>query len=344
MSSPKKVASPVIGYVHKLSNLKQGKKTRWCDMELQMKGDVRKRVVCFSKATHDIFKTNQETLSAVRISNYVVSKGLTGSSEDILINDMTSVVAASPSEYSFQYISDNQPEIVPLDEVRHSIETGEKITVKGRIKKGEKPERVGARKLQMFKSVIFNGKDNLYLTLWENEIESIYEGTVYVVSNIIVRMNDLVKMLSAMPQTIISEVDGDELEALDDSVAIQMLEESDESIVQAQAFRSVDVDSYRCCVNCSKKLTPGLETKVVKCTRCFRRMRLQDCGLNVSCRITVTVDDDEKELSMFEEVLSKLLNTENVCKLSKDVIAEKLLDLLDIEVAFKEDFISACKL
>ena len=84
MSSPKKVASPVIGYVHKLSNLKQGKKTPWCDMELQMKGDVRKRVVCFSKAKRDIFKTNQETYSAVRISNYVVSKGLTGDSEHIL--------------------------------------------------------------------------------------------------------------------------------------------------------------------------------------------------------------------------------------------------------------------
>ena len=92
-----------------------------------MKGDLRKRVVCFSKAKHDIFKTNQETYSAVRISNYVVSKGLTGDSEDILINDMTSVVAASPSEYSFQYIPDNQPEVVPLNEVRRSIEIGEKI-------------------------------------------------------------------------------------------------------------------------------------------------------------------------------------------------------------------------
>ena len=60
----------------------------------------------------------------------------------------------------------------------------------------------------------------------------------------------------------------------------------------------------------------------------------------------VTVDDDEKELSVFEEVLSKLLNTENVCELSEDVIAEKLLDLQDIEITFKEDvmIISACKL
>ena len=310
-----------------------------------MKGDVRKRVVCFSKAKRDIFQANQETLSAVRITNYVVSKSLTGESEDILINDMTSVVAAAPSEYSFQYIPDQQPEIVSLDEVRRTVEIGEKVTVKGRIKKGGKTELVGARKLQMLKSVIFDGTDNLYLTLWENEITSVSEGTVYVISNVNVRMNELVKMLSTTPQTIFSEVDDDVLEELDDSVAIHLLEESDDSIVLAQAFQSVDVDKYRCCIHCSKKLTPGLETKVVKCTRCYRRMRLQDCKLNVSCRVTLNDNENDLELSMFEEVLSTLLNTKNVCELSEDVIAEKLLDLQDIELTFKEDVISAaCKL
>ena len=218
------------------------------------------------------------------------------------------------------------------------------MTVKGRIKKGEKTERVGARNLQMLKSVIFDGTDNIYITLWENEIKSVSEGTVYVVNNVNVRMNDLVKMLSTTPQTTFLEVDGDELEALDDSVAIQMLEESDETIVLAQAFRSVDADKYRCCVHCSKKLAPGLETKIVKCTRCYRRMRLQDCELNVSCRVTIAVDDNEIQLSMFGDILSQLLGTGNVGELSEDVIAEKLLDLQDIEITYKEDIVSACKL
>ena len=298
MSSPKKVASPIIGYVHNLSNLKQGKKTRWCDMQLQLKGDVRKRVVCFSKAKRDIFEAKQQTLSAVKISNYVVSKGLTGDSEEILVNDMTNVVAAGPSEYSFQYIPDQQPEIVSLNEVRRSIEIGEKVTVKGRIKKGENPECVGARNLQMLRSVIFDGTDNLYITLWESEIESVSEGTVYVVSNVNVKMNDLVKILSTTPQTIFTEVGGDELE-----------------------------------------LTPGLETKVVKCTRCYRRMRLQDCELNVSCRVTIVVGDDQLQLSMFANVLSTLLDAENVGELSEDVIAEKLLDLEDIHIKYKDDII-----
>ena len=190
MSSPEKVTSPIVEYVHKLSNLKQGKKTRWCDMELQMKGDVIKRVVCFSKVKRDIFQANQETLSAVRISNYVINKSLTSESEDIPINVMTSVVAAGPSEYNFQYIPDQQPKIVSLNEVRRTVNIGKKLTVKGRIKKGEKAELVGAQKLQMLKSMIFDRSDNLYLTLWENEITSVSEGTVNVISSVNVRMTN----------------------------------------------------------------------------------------------------------------------------------------------------------
>jgi hypothetical protein len=191
MSSPKKVASPIIGYIHKLSNLKQGKKTRWCDMELQMK-DKRMRVVCFSKVKRDIFDVKQQTLTPVKMSNYIISKGFQGN-EEILVNDMTSVVSPAPSEYSFHCIADKQPDIVPLNEVKENIQAGEKVAVKGRIKKGSNVERVGARNLQMLKSTIFDGTSTLFLTLWENEIDSISEDRVYILSNVNVKVNDLVK-------------------------------------------------------------------------------------------------------------------------------------------------------
>lgn len=342
MSSPKKVASPIIGYIHKLSNLKQGKKARWCDMELQMK-DKRMRVVCFSKVKRDIFEAKQQTLNPVKISNYIISKGFQGN-EEILVNDMTTVVSPAPSEYSFQYIADKQPEIVSLHEVKENIPAGEKVAVKGRIKKGSNVQLVGARNLRMLKSAIFDGTSTLFLTLWENEIDSVSDDRLYILSNVNVKMNDLVKTLSTTQQTIFSEVCDDDMEGLDDSVAIQMLERSDETVVLVEAFTSVDVDKYRCCVHCSKKLTPGLETKIVKCTRCFRRMRLQDCELNVCCRVSAKADCGEVELSIFADVLSTLLREQNVSELSEDHISEKLLDLHDVEITFKEDIITDCKM
>ena len=106
---------------------------------------------------------------------------------------MTSVVSPAPSEYSFQCIADKQPDIVPLNEVKENIQAGEKVAVKGRIKKGSNVERVGARNLQMLKSTIFDGTSTLFLTLWENEIDSISEDRVYILSNVNVKVNDLVK-------------------------------------------------------------------------------------------------------------------------------------------------------
>ncbi len=86
-------------------------------------------------------------------------------------------------------------------------------------------------------------------------------------------MNDMVKVLSTAQKTLFTGLEDDEMEVLDDSVAIQMLDESiNETVVIVNAFKWVDVDKYRCCVHCSKKLPPGLETKVIKCTQCFCRM------------------------------------------------------------------------
>ena len=88
MSSSKIVTNPVIGYVHKLSPLKQGKKKQWCDLELQMK-EKRMRAVCFSKAKRDIFLEKQEIVSPVQISNYLIGLSWQGDGEEIKVNDMS---------------------------------------------------------------------------------------------------------------------------------------------------------------------------------------------------------------------------------------------------------------
>ena len=48
-----------IGYIHKLSPLKQGKKKPWCEMQLQTEKE-RIRVVCFSKCKRYILAENQK--------------------------------------------------------------------------------------------------------------------------------------------------------------------------------------------------------------------------------------------------------------------------------------------
>jgi ribosomal protein L37AE/L43A len=71
------------------------------------------------------------------------------------------------------------------------------------------------------------------------------------------------------------------MEEEEESVALQMLEEPGETILFVRSIRSVEVNKYHTCNLCNKKLSQGLRTKIVKCMRCSRRMRLADCNIDV---------------------------------------------------------------
>ena len=116
-------------------------------------------------------------------------------------------------------------------------------------------------------------------------------------------------------------------ENIDDTAAIYMLEGATGTTTVVKNMLSVTVDKYRSCVECTKKLTVGLEGKIVRRMRCASRMRLVDCPSEVTCRVNI-VEEKEKPtvtLTIFGAVLGKVLETTDVNKLSEDDICEKLL-------------------
>ncbi|CAB3984358.1 Hypothetical predicted protein [Paramuricea clavata] len=228
--SSKLATSPVIGYVHKLSPLKQGKKKKWCDLELQMK-DKRMRVVCFSKAKRDIFQEKQEMLSPVQISNYLIGPSWQGDKQEIKVNDMTVVSAPTTSQYNFQYIPDEESRLVPLKEVKEKIEADEKIRVKGKIKKGSKVESVGNRGLRMLKSTITDGTSTMFLTIWESEIDAIQDSKVYIIDDVKVNSSYVTKTLTTTKNSVFTLVDDDDME--------ELTVQEDDSEIQLTIFSDV---------------------------------------------------------------------------------------------------------
>ena len=62
-----------IGYVHNLSSPGKGRKCTWFDMELQGPDNKRVWAVCFAKDKRTTLLEKQNTLSPVKISNFVSS-------------------------------------------------------------------------------------------------------------------------------------------------------------------------------------------------------------------------------------------------------------------------------
>jgi predicted ATP-dependent protease len=108
-------------------------------MQLQGPDNKRVRAVCFAKDKQTTLLEKQNTLSPVKISNYIVGPSCAGEGEEIRINDMSIIQAPSANEYNFQYIpNDNasgEPEITAVSVVQSEIETGTIVNVKGKIKK-----------------------------------------------------------------------------------------------------------------------------------------------------------------------------------------------------------------
>jgi CheY-like chemotaxis protein len=189
----------------------------------------------------------------------------------------------------------------------------------------------------MLKSAITDGTSTLFITLWENEIDSVLDSKVYIIDDVKVNFSYVAKALTTTQKSVFSLVDGDDMEEVNDSVALQMLEEPSETTLLVSSIRSVEVSKYHTCIHCNKKLPQGLRTKIVKCMRCPRRMRLPDCNVDVSCQIYVEVDDSETQLTVFSDVLGNLLAQSNVSDLTEEEISEQLLELNDIQITFKND-------
>ena len=258
----------------------------------------------------EIFLEKQNTVMPVKISNYISGPSWTGQREEIRINYMTIVKAPATSEYNFQYISDenDKKEITLLSDVLNEVESGSVVNIKGKIIKGETPEIVGKKNLKMLKCAITDSTDVVPITLWEDEIDNIEDRCVYTLHNVSVRIRGHVKSISTSRTTQFGQAElDDDLQELNDSAALELLVEPSDATIEVEAIRSVSIDKYRSCVECLAKFPPGIETKIVKCSRCGHQMRFHACKLVVACKMIVVADDNVVTLTAFSEVVENLL-------------------------------------
>ena len=341
MSSLKR-KDPFIGYVHNLSSPRKGRKCTWFDMELQGPDNKRVRAVCFAKDKRTTLLEKQNTLSPVKISNYILGPSWTGEGQEIRINDMSIIQAPSANEYNFQYIpgenAASELEITELRAVLTDVESGTVVNVKGKIKKGENVEVVGKNNLKMQKSVICDKSGALQITFWEDEIDQIKDGVVYKILNVSVRNRDRIKSLTTTRNSVFMEVEDLDLNKIDENAAYESLNKSAlETVLEVETIRSVEVDKYKSCVQCSAKFPPGIETSVVKCLRCGHRMLLNTCQQVVACHFTVLSEETVITLTCFSEVLENLFEEADVYTMSEDYIAERLLVLQNMQFSFNDE-------
>ena len=118
------------------------------------------------------------------------------------------------------------------------------VRVKGKIKKGSTVESVGNRGLRMLKSTITDGTATMFLTLWEKEIDSVQDSKVYMIDDVRVSFSYITKTLTTTQKSVFFVLEDDDTEEVEESVALQMLEEPNETTMLVPSIRSVEVSKY----------------------------------------------------------------------------------------------------
>ena len=334
MSTQKKKLSPVIGYVHDLSKVRQGPKRKWFEMKLQTAtGKI--RAVCFAKDKYNIFAEKEQTVSPVKITNYIASTLLDGLEEEILINDMCTIQTPASSQYNFQYEARAEENaITTLFVVYAEMDSGSFVNVKGKLRKGTTVETVRQNNAKMLKCAVTDHSAVLPITIWEDEIDGMLDGHVYEFHGVGVRYRDQTTYLTTTRNSRIIERNDEDLMHLNDSEAAGLLLPVPDTRVEVKSIRSVSVKLFRSCVECFSKIPTAFQMKIVKCLRCNSRMRFADCKVAavakaaVICRAGSTVN-----LTMFSEVIENFFGVQ-IHRKSVNDISELLLEAKNIVIMY----------
>ena len=75
------------------------------------------------------------------------------------------------------------------------------------------------------RSTINDGTSTMFLTLWEKEIDSVQDSKVYMIDDVRVSFSYMTKTLTKTQKSVFLLLADDDMEEVEESVALQMLEE-----------------------------------------------------------------------------------------------------------------------
>ena len=188
----------------------------------------------------------QNTLSPVKILNYILGPSWYGEGEEIQINDTSIIQAPSANEYNFQYIPDNnagsEAVITTLSAVKS--ETMMLVNVKCKVKMLKVWEK-------LFEDAevctICDLSSVLQITCWKDEIEQIRDSVVFKITNVSVRNRDQMKSMTTAHNSAFIEVNADaDLNKIDENAASQSLDQAaKDTVLEERKIRSVEVDQHK---------------------------------------------------------------------------------------------------
>ena len=241
---------------------------------------------------------------------------------------MTYVRQPTAGEYSFQYA--DMPEIKQIATNIIDILNEGKDSLKAKVIQNEEAIQVESKKLKLAVATVADSTASIPLDIWEEHIQRIEIGQVYLMEPLQVRVWSNKKKLATQKETNITLIKEDQ-ELIDVEIQTQETIEPQETIMVKSFKRNQKFDKFSKCPDCSRRL-PGTCQDTVKCEQCGT-MQSDECSTGITAKIIVMDDQDNKlSVKMGDQVLGQLVD--NILNQDEQTLAQKLLFVENVSITY----------
>lgn len=338
-SSPHKrkyEAESMIAYTLNVSEPLRNKRNtmNYLTMTLQTSPTKGTRALLYSPQKKKLFLQSQETKTAIKIKDFTRTED-----NKIVINDMTYVDIATPSEYSFQFnkeITIDNDEYSTIMDILNRKREWETVAVKAKLISVEESKLVGSKGLKLTVANIQDATAAIPFDVWDKYIDDLKVGQVYHFAPLQVRIWNSKKKLSTTRATKISPIQDEDLDAI---VCDETCHESSHTDVNItlnveKIKRVLKFDKFFRCPDCHKRIASSCHS-TVKCQQCGT-MPLEDCENGFIANILLIDNDDNKvTLKMGDEVLEPVI--EDCINMDEQALAEQLFALKPSSLTYNKE-------
>ena len=225
------------------------------------------RTVCFSPEKHRHFKSNYESSSPVKITNYNLKRNASTDCVEIHINKSTKLEDPTAGEINFDLQKPVQPaEPIAITDIQTILQSPSKgpVTVTGKDLFLGQIENIltKGKMLKKQETLLTDNSASIRLVLWENEITKVNSESAYKLIRVMVREYNDNKYLTVNKQTIVARISEEFTRQHESDLQKQF------NTAQCPAEGVKNLVRFLSCYNCYTKVVPPPDKKIVTGSEC----------------------------------------------------------------------------
>ena len=210
------------------------------------------QALLYSPQKRKIFVHSQQTKTPIKIKDFART-----SDDKIVINDMTYVGQPTAGKYAFQYaeVPEEKQIATNIIDILNEGKEWDRVSLKAKVIHKEEAIQIGLKKLKLAVATVAESTASIPLDIWEEHVQSIEIGKVYLMEPLQVRIWSNKKKLAIQKKTNITQIKEDQ-ELNDVEIQTQETTEPQVTLMVKRFKRIQKFDKFSKCPDCSRHL-PG---------------------------------------------------------------------------------------